>query len=79
MSSFTRMDESTAEQWFGHPLGGPWLRDALGDGPFARVMAHPVNGEMMRAIPLQRLSRFPGFPLSEDEVDGAVERFATRA
>lgn len=71
--------ESTAEQWFGHPLGGPWLRDALGDGPFARVMAHPVNGEMMRAIPLQRLSRFPGFPLSEDEVDGAVERFATRA
>jgi beta-glucosidase len=31
---------------------------------------------MMRAIPLQRLSRFPGFPVSEQQVEEAVGRFA---
>jgi beta-glucosidase len=40
------------------------------------MLFDPQNGRMMRAIPLQRLSRFPGFPLSEQQVDGAVERFA---
>jgi beta-glucosidase len=31
---------------------------------------------MMRAIPLVRLSRFPGFPVGEPEVAAAVQRFA---
>jgi hypothetical protein len=30
---------------------------------------------MMRAIPLQRLARTPGFPLTEEQVDEAVLRF----
>ena len=33
------------------------------------------NGQMMRAIPLQRLSRFPGFPVTEPDVEAAVTRF----
>jgi len=31
---------------------------------------------MMRAIPLVRLARFPGFPVTEPEVAAAVRRFA---
>ena len=68
--------ESTADAWFGHPQGGPWLRAALGAGEFAALLEHPTNGQMMRAIPLQRLARFPGFPVDEAAVDAAVARFA---
>ena len=66
---------STTEAWLAHPAAGPWLRDVLGNGAFADVMFDPRNGEMMRAIPLQRLSRMPGFPLSEEQVDSAVDQF----
>jgi beta-glucosidase len=69
--------DTTAEEWFAHPEGGPWLRDALGDGDFAALLADPRNGQMMRAIPLQRLSRMPGFPVTEEDVDAAVERFGS--
>ena len=69
--------ESTAAAWLAHPEAGPWLREALGDGEFAALLFDPGHGEMMRAIPVQRLSRFPGFPVSEVEVDEAVTRFAS--
>ena len=68
--------ESTAAVWLEHPEAGPWLQGQLGEGEFATLLADPQHGEMMRAIPLQRLSRFPGFPVSEGEVDEAVQRFA---
>jgi beta-glucosidase len=68
--------ESTADAWFAHPLAGPWLREVLGDGEFAALLAHPGHGRMLRAVPLQRLSRMPGFPVTEDDVDRAAERFA---
>jgi beta-glucosidase len=68
--------DSTAEAWFAHPAAGPWLRELLGDGEWASMLADPRNGQMMRAIPLRRLARMPGFPLAEEQVDEAVARFA---
>ena len=68
--------ESTADAWLAEPVAGPWLRESLGEGEFASLLFDPQSGRMMRAIPLQRLSRFPGFPLSEQQVEEAVRRFA---
>ncbi|MBC9711006.1 glycoside hydrolase family 3 C-terminal domain-containing protein [Streptomyces sp. TRM66268-LWL] len=67
---------STAEQWLGHPAAGPWLREALGTEGFAGIMFDPHNGAMMRAIPLSRLVRFPGFPVDAEQVAVAVEKYA---
>ncbi|MEU6767836.1 glycoside hydrolase family 3 C-terminal domain-containing protein [Streptomyces sp. NPDC046853] len=71
--------DSSAEEWLSHSEAGPWLRAAIGDEGFGAIMADPHNGQMIRAIPLQRLSRFPGFPLSEEQIDEAVTRFAAAA
>ena len=68
--------DATADQWFAHPEGGPWLHEALGDNDFARLMADPRNGEMLRAVPLVRLTRMPGFPVTEEQVSQGVHRFA---
>ena len=68
--------ESTVDAWLADPVAGPWLRESLGQGEFATLLFDPESGRMMRAIPLQRLSRFPGFPLSEQQVEEAVGRFA---
>jgi beta-glucosidase len=68
--------ESTVDAWLADPVAGPWLRESLGGGEFANLLFDPQSGRMMRAIPLQRLSRFPGFPVSEQQVEEAVRRFA---
>jgi beta-glucosidase len=68
--------ESTAEAWLADPVAGPWLHESLGEGEFASLLFDPQSGRMMRAIPLQRLSRFPGFPVSEQQIEEAVGRFA---
>ena len=70
--------DSSVDVWLDDPAAGPWLREQLGDGMFTAMLSDPTNGQMMRAIPLVRLSRFPGFPVSEPEVETAVQRFATR-
>ncbi|QXG76269.1 glycoside hydrolase family 3 C-terminal domain-containing protein [Modestobacter sp. L9-4] len=67
--------DSTAEAWLAHPDAGPWLRGQLADAEFGRLLADPRNGQMLRAVPLVRLSRMPGFPLREQEVSPAVGRF----
>ena len=46
----------------------------LGDSDFARLMADARNGEMLRAVPLVRLTRMPGLPVSEEQVSRAVSR-----
>jgi beta-glucosidase len=43
------------------------------------MLFDPQHGAMMRAIPLVRLSRFPGSPVSEDDVRQAVARFGGAA
>ena len=70
--------DSSVDVWLDDPAAGPWLREQLGDGMFTAMLSDPTNGQMMRAIPLVRLSRFPGFPVSEPEVETAVQRFAAR-
>jgi beta-glucosidase len=70
--------EATVDAWLDHPAAGPWLRGQLGEGLFTDMLSDPTNGQMMRAIPLVRMSRFPGFPVTEPEVEAAVQRFATR-
>ncbi|AGZ40534.1 glycoside hydrolase family 3 C-terminal domain-containing protein [Actinoplanes friuliensis] len=70
--------ESSVDVWLEHPAAGPWLREQLGEGMFTAMLSDPTNGQMMRAIPLQRLSRFPGFPVTEPDVDAAVQRFSAR-
>ncbi len=68
--------ESTAEAFLAHPQAGPWLQEQLAAAPgMGAMLADPQHGQMMRAIPMVRLSRFPGFPVSETEVASAVARF----
>jgi beta-glucosidase len=66
--------ESTVEAWLAHPEAGPWLRGALGGSAFATLLFDPRNGQMLRAVPLVRLSRMPGFPVTEEQVAAAVDR-----
>ena len=66
--------ESSVDVWLRHPEAGPWLREKL-TGEFEGMLFDQHNGQMMRAIPLQRLSRFPGFPVTEPDVEAAVTRF----
>ncbi len=68
--------ESTVDAWLADPVAGPWLRESLGDSEFSALLFDAQSGRMMRAIPLQRLARFPGFPVSEQQVEEAVSRFA---
>ncbi|WP_436771175.1 glycoside hydrolase family 3 C-terminal domain-containing protein [Yinghuangia sp. YIM S09857] len=68
--------DSTAEQWFAHPAAGPWLREAVGTEGFAAMLFDPESGQMIRAIPLSRLARFPGFPVNDEQIDEAVRKFA---
>ncbi|MEU6458969.1 glycoside hydrolase family 3 C-terminal domain-containing protein [Streptomyces sp. NPDC047065] len=68
--------DSPAEDWLSHRDAGPWLREAVGDQGFGAILFDPHNGQMIRAIPLRRLSRFPGFPLSEEQIEEGVARFA---
>ncbi|OJF13955.1 glycoside hydrolase family 3 C-terminal domain-containing protein [Couchioplanes caeruleus] len=68
--------EATVDAWLAHPAAGAWLRERLGDGIVDAMFFDPANGQMMRAIPLQRLSRFPGFPITEPQVEEAAARFS---
>ncbi|MFB9378716.1 glycoside hydrolase family 3 C-terminal domain-containing protein [Kineococcus gynurae] len=60
-------------EFLAHPVVGPRLRERLGGGEWTRMLEDPVNGQMMRAVPLVRLTRFPGFPLAEDEIAGLTD------
>ncbi|MFG1923038.1 glycoside hydrolase family 3 C-terminal domain-containing protein [Cryptosporangium sp. NPDC048952] len=68
--------ESSVDAWLAHPSAGEWLRSSLDETGFGAMLFDPRNGQMLRAVPLQRLSRFPGFPITESDVDDAVKRFA---
>jgi len=60
--------DSTTDAWLVHRVTGPRLLDALRDDPLTPMLMHEQNGQMMRAIPMVRMSRFPGFPVREDEL-----------
>lgn len=52
-------------EWLDHPVLGPRLQEALGSGPMSGLFADPQHALMMRSIPVERISRFPGFPVGE--------------
>ena len=73
--------ESDAETWHAHPDGGRWLSEVFTGQDLGGLLLDPLEGRMLRAIPLIRLARTPGTGLDEplvDEplVDVAVRRFA---
>jgi len=59
---------SPASAWLDHPVAGPRLRDQLGSGNVAAGLFDESTAEMIRAIPMDRLTRFPGFPITEDDL-----------
>ncbi|MGV8966326.1 MAG: beta-glucosidase [Cellulomonas sp.] len=58
--------QSPASAWLDHPVAGPRLRAQLGTGNVAAGLFDESTAEMIRAIPMDRLTRFPGFPIAED-------------
>jgi beta-glucosidase len=68
--------ESTAAAWLKHPVAGPRLRAVLGTGgpvDISLMLEDPQHGQMMSAIPMVRLARFPGFPIAEEDLPGLAE------
>ncbi|WP_432512545.1 glycoside hydrolase family 3 C-terminal domain-containing protein [Kineococcus sp. SYSU DK001] len=64
--------DSDLATWLAHPAAGPVLLQALAGTPWHDLVFDAHNGEMMRAIPLLRLTRFPGFPLAESDLPGLL-------
>ncbi|WP_432535901.1 glycoside hydrolase family 3 C-terminal domain-containing protein [Kineococcus arenarius] len=60
--------ESPVDAWLQHPVAGALVREALGEGQWTAMLDDPQHGQMMRAIPLVRLTRFPGFPIAEEDL-----------
>ena len=52
---------------------GSLLGDAMA------MLEDPQHGQMMRAIPLVRLARFPGFPVREADLPALVAEVGGRA
>ncbi|MEZ0164255.1 glycoside hydrolase family 3 C-terminal domain-containing protein [Kineococcus sp. LSe6-4] len=64
--------DSELDVWLAHPGAGPVVRERLEDTQWAGMVFDPQHGAMMRAIPLVRLTRFPGFPIAESELPGLI-------
>ena len=56
--------DSTLAEWVRHPLGSVLLAERAPG--FVALAEDPDAGEMMGAMPMSRLVRFPGMPLDED-------------
>ncbi|GIG28116.1 fibronectin type III-like domain-contianing protein [Cellulomonas marina] len=69
--------DSTAEQWLAHPVLGDRLRTALAGTGHGAMLDHPETGQMMRAIPMRRLARFPGSPVTEEWLEEAAAAVAS--
>ncbi|PRY17215.1 glycoside hydrolase family 3 C-terminal domain-containing protein [Kineococcus rhizosphaerae] len=65
--------DSELETWLAHPGVGASLRATLSGTSWEGMLFDPHNGAMMRAIPLLRLTRFPGFPIAEAELPALLE------
>lgn len=67
---------SSLAEWMRHPLGAAVLGEAL--GPAASGSAGSML-TLMGSLPLDRLGRFPGSPLSADQAAGLARLVAERA
>ena len=70
------VDHSTLAEWTRHPLGRPLL-EAHAPGLIA-LAEDPEIGEMMGAMPLVRLSRFPGMPITEAQYEAMLAELPAR-
>jgi beta-glucosidase len=64
--------DAEAEEWLAHPVAGDVVRKAVEGTDWGKNLFDPHNGQMMRAIPLRRLTRFPGFPIAEADLPKLV-------
>ncbi|GAB3454756.1 glycoside hydrolase family 3 C-terminal domain-containing protein [Kineococcus endophyticus] len=64
--------DSELEVWLQHPDAAAAVRERIDGTPWAGMLFDPQHGAMMRAIPLLRLTRFPGFPITETELPGLI-------
>lgn len=58
--------DSTAEQWLAHPTLRQELLKVTSGTALEKMLSHPQSGQMMRAIPLRRLPRFPASTFTEE-------------
>ncbi|MDR3361054.1 MAG: glycoside hydrolase family 3 C-terminal domain-containing protein [Bifidobacteriaceae bacterium] len=66
--------ESTVEEWLADPSRGPWLRARLATSSYADLLEDSTARELMGSAPLERLTRFPGFPVTPGEAQTQVLR-----
>jgi beta-glucosidase len=59
---------STADEWLADPARGPWLRARLEGTGYADILTDSLAHDLMGPTPLERLTRFPGFPVTSAEV-----------
>ncbi|HEY0932901.1 MAG TPA: glycoside hydrolase family 3 C-terminal domain-containing protein, partial [Trebonia sp.] len=68
--------DSTVGEWLADPRGAQLLAQALAgvsdSGPMAGFFTDPTLSMFLRAIPLGRLSSFPGSPLSGEDIGKLV-------
>lgn len=69
---------STMEEWVAHPVLGPRLQALFQQrggarGRAGQLLADPVGRQSILAVPLLGLAQFPGFPLSEHDVQSLLE------
>jgi len=69
--------DSTAEEFLARKDARDWLTGTLANTPLGARLFNERYGRMMRAIPLVRLSRFPGAPFTEATLADAVRRFTS--
>ena len=74
---------STLAEWMQHPVGAAVLAEAFGTGAFGSGAAGGDEAAqmltLMGSLPLERLGRFPGSPLSADQAAGIAQLVAERA
>lgn len=69
---------STMEEWVAHPVLGPRLQALFQQrggarGRAGQLLADPVGRQSILAVPLLGLSQFPGFPISERDVQSLLD------
>jgi len=69
---------STLAEWMSHPIGAAVLGEALGQAAGDSAEASGML-TLMGSLPLERLGRFPGSPLSADQAAGLAQLVARRA
>lgn len=58
--------DSPASQWLAHPQAGPQLAEVIAGTRLETMLTRPESARMIAAIPIRRLSRFPGTPVTEE-------------